>query len=79
MHVHGELEAGPKEHVGSVYIRICGGAFSALELESESLVDSHSEENTDAVKRGINEGFRERMAQREGGCEDCNDFLRESS
>ena len=79
MGVHGELEAGPEEHVGGVDVTVRDGGFAALELEGEMLVQAHAQEEAEAVVGGFDEGFGVGGAEGEGwgedGGEGAGDFV----
>lgn len=77
MGVHGELEAGPEEHVRGVDVAVRNGGFSALELEGEMLVQAHAEEEAEAVVGGLDEGFRVGGAEGEGWGEDGGEGARD--
>ena len=52
MSVHGELEAGPEEHIGGVDVGVRDGDLAALEGEGEGLVEADAEEDAEAVVAG---------------------------
>lgn len=70
LRVHGELEAGPEEHVRRVDIAVRDGDLAALQLECAVLVQAHAEEESETVVGGFDEGFRVGGAEGEGGGED---------
>lgn len=70
MAVHGQLEAGPEQHVRAVDVALRDGGFLALQLEGEMLVQAHAEEEAEAVVGGVGEVFGEGCAEGEGRGED---------
>lgn len=68
--VHGELEAGPEQHVGAVDVALRDGGFLALQLEGEMLGEADAEEEAEAVVGGVGEVLGQGCAEGEGGGED---------
>ena len=70
LRVHGELEAGPEEHVSCIDVAVRDGDFAALQLECAVLIQADAEQEAETVVGGFGEGFRVGGAEGEGGGED---------
>lgn len=73
--VHCDLEAGPEQHVGAVDVAVRGGDFPSLQLEGRVLVQTHAEQDAEAIVGAFDQLFCQGPAEGEGRFEDGGEAL----